>query len=1047
MKPAHSPLTSFTQSHRLPFLLLACLLPLSWGVAQEDLFDFGDFGIEEEAPAEDAAQPEEAMPPPEEDAEAAPPEPAPDDLAVPTEEADVEEEAVDDWQPLGEWDEDEADAAEEAEPEAPALDMAGPEEAEPADDEPAAPADDPFGDMDPWDEPEAADAEEPEPADEPDVPAMADPFGPEEVADEADEEDVAAGGPEEPADEQPESEPEQDQSADEQVADEPEADEGPEPIDYDMGAPEEIRAAEIELDEEVRRKEWEQRAEYFMLQAQRAWRDGRFQEAIGLFNKADERLKAISQTQPRIAEKRNRIQEAIASVNASWARSLANEAAQEARTDKFDVAISKAEKAAQTDPSLRKEMDELQRRFTEMKRQAEYQVSVKPNRMIPGLAESEFEINVLLEQGKVYFRAGRYADARDKFEQVLLRDPYEVRAMRYIRAIHQRLIDLSDERRTTTTRERIAEGVWKWNEPVTPLVAKGEEITPQPVPTGGGGLVQKLEDIVIPDIDFNDATIQAVVEFLKKQSIKLDPEGEGVNIILYKDAAAGDEAGTVPEPAPEDDGFGGFDDGGFRDDDFAFGGEAPAEEETFDGGGEPEAAAMGKRITLTLDRIPLGEAIRYICLAAGLKYRVDTNAVIIAGKNVPFEEVETRFYSVEAGVIDVGVDDAGGGGGDFGFDDAGDDGGGDGGGGLTSENLKNFFNDLGVEFPTGSKIAYNERTGKLVVTNTPKNLRQLEKALKEINKTPPQVTIESKFIEVAQNDLQELGFKWLLEEGSGAYEDGIVWGESGDNWALSVLKQTGAAGTKTAPSLGNALRFGHNIFEGVEQGADQILSVNSILGGVNFNTIIHALDQRDNTDILSSPKVTTISGTTAVLKMVETRYIATSWDPPDTTTTGDDSTSFVNSVPNLEEQVLGVILDVTPRVAPDNYSIELELFPRVLDFVGYDDRFNYTQVINDEEVEVKNLTPIIAERSVQTKVIVWDGETVVLGGMIGERISYWEDRVPVLGDIPVLGRLFRSKGELSEKTNLLIFVTARLVNPAGMPRRTSEIRGLPDFRR
>lgn len=820
-------------------------------------------------------------------------------------------------------------------------------------------------------------------------------------------------------------------------------------------------AQELRIDEEVRRKEWELRAENFMIEAQKAWRDGEFLEAINLFNKADERLKAISLTQPRILANRERIKEAIAQVNADWARSLAREAVEEADAEKFDTASSKAEKAAEKDPTLRKEMEALQRQFSEMKREAEYEVAVQPGALIPDLVEKEFEINVLLEQGKVYFRKGRYADARDKFDQVLVRDPYEVRAMRYINAIHERLITLSEERRQSTVRERIAEVRWKWNEPVTPLVREGE---------GRGGtrivkpeestLMRKLEEFVIPTIDFEDATIQTVVEFLKKKSVELDPEGEGVNIILYEEPSAqggGQQPGAQPADGAADD-FGPFGGGGggggFGEEEFGGFGEpaepAQAQPAAAGGGGEQ----MGKRITLTLDRIPLGEAIRYITLAANLKFRVDTNAVLIASKDMVWDEMETRFYSVEAGVLDLGAGGGGGGGGGGAEGGFGDFGGGfdEGGGaapaaGASGEALKSFFSELGVDFPAGSRIAYNERAGKLVVTNTPRNLRALEKALKEINQTPPQVTIEAKFVEVSQDDLQELGFNWLLEEGSGDYDSGIVYGSGNDNWALSVLKQTGSTG-KTSPKLSNALRFGHNILEGVEEGSDQILSINSILGGVSFNTIIHALDQRTNSDILSSPKVTTISGTTAVLKMVETRHIAVDWSQPEAEGgSDDDAASFTGSIATTEPQEFGVILDVTPRVAPDGYSIELEMFPRVQDFIGYDDRFNYTMVVNGEEVEAKQLTPITAERSVQTKVIVWDGETVVLGGMMGERVNYWDDKVPLLGDVPVVGRLFRSKGELSEKTNLLIFVTARLVNPAGMPMRTSEIRGLPDFRR
>jgi general secretion pathway protein D len=72
---------------------------------------------------------------------------------------------------------------------------------------------------------------------------------------------------------------------------------------------------------------------------------------------------------------------------------------------------------------------------------------------------------------------------------------------------------------------------------------------------------------------------------------------------------------------------------------------------------------------------------------------------------------------------------------------------------------------------------------------------------------------------------------------------------------------------------------------------------------------------------------------------------------------------------------------------------------------------------------------------------------VVLGGMIQEIVDKYEDKVPLVGDIPVLGRLFRSNGEKSRKINLLIFVTSRLVDPSGRPLRPNEVRGMHDFRR
>ena len=81
--------------------------------------------------------------------------------------------------------------------------------------------------------------------------------------------------------------------------------------------------------------------------------------------------------------------------------------------------------------------------------------------------------------------------------------------------------------------------------------------------------------------------------------------------------------------------------------------------------------------------------------------------------------------------------------------------------------------------------------------------------------------------------------------------------------------------------------------------------------------------------------------------------------------------------------------------------------------------------------------PIFSVRDISTKVTIWDGATLVMGGLTREEVKKVHDKVPILGDLPLLGRLFRSTGQSAQKRNLVIFVTARLVNPGGGPKRTS----------
>lgn len=823
------------------------------------------------------------------------------------------------------------------------------------------------------------------------------------------------------------------------------------PAEADAPPAVEPRPEELDANEQVRRREMELMAEHLVIEAMKAWRQDKFREAIKAYEDAKARLERASLSEPRIVRRTAQVKDAMTKVYEDWATFLEKEAQDLANADKVDEAIEKIQAAAELNPARQPEYDQKKRALYELKREVELRDLIRPAHVDIDKIQRDFDVEVLFEQGMVFYRNQRYADARDLFEQILLKDPYEVRAIRQLNRISDRFIEVAHEKHATITRERLAEVAWKWAEPVTPLLAGPGAPTVGRVvrKTEETGIRAKLDNIRIPEIRFDDVPIPDVIEVLKRRSRELDPDGEGVNIFLRLAPPGAESAATAStpaaapgfgEPAAAPGGFGAEPAWGGFGDDAAGGFGAPAAAPATGGG------VMQRTITMNMDNIPLGEVIRYICMGAGLKSRIESHAVIIADQSVPFETLETRFYPVEAGVLDaertrsgnlaIGEGDAWGGG-------AAAD------GGAAQVDLQEFFTGLGVDFPADSKISYFQRTGRLIVHNTPENLRKLERVLQEINVTPTQVTIEAKFIEVAQNKLNSLGFDWLLLEGGVVPRTDPVTGKvvmegNGPVWSSGGNQ----AGLQKDARFTRGLRFASNLFEGMAEGSDEIFGAYSIIGDLAFQTIIHALQQQKHADVLSAPKVTTLSGNTALLKMVEKRFIAVSWTEPELTPGSDtQGASFTPSIAETEEREFGVTLEVTPTVAADGYSIDLELMPRVEAFLGYDDRFNYKMVVDGEEVEAKQLTPIMSERSVATKVIIWDGETVVLGGMIGERITSWDDKVPLLGDIPLLGRLFKSTGEQTEKTNLIIFVTARLVNPAGLPVRANEVRGLPDFRR
>lgn len=128
----------------------------------------------------------------------------------------------------------------------------------------------------------------------------------------------------------------------------------------------------------------------------------------------------------------------------------------------------------------------------------------------------------------------------------------------------------------------------------------------------------------------------------------------------------------------------------------------------------------------------------------------------------------------------------------------------------------------------------------------------------------------------------------------------------------------------------------------------------------------------------------------------------------------------------------GQVLDVIPYVSADGYTVQLNIVPTFTEFLGYDTDVagQFQTVVGDAPVQPTPL-PRFRVRQVSTTAIVWDGQTIVLGGLIAENVSKTRDKVPVLGDIPLLGRLFRSERSSSDKKNLVIFVTPTIIDPAG----------------
>jgi type II secretory pathway component GspD/PulD (secretin) len=135
--------------------------------------------------------------------------------------------------------------------------------------------------------------------------------------------------------------------------------------------------------------------------------------------------------------------------------------------------------------------------------------------------------------------------------------------------------------------------------------------------------------------------------------------------------------------------------------------------------------------------------------------------------------------------------------------------------------------------------------------------------------------------------------------------------------------------------------------------------------------------------------------------------------------------------PNQQQIEIGPVLDVIPVVLSDGYTINLTLIPSLTEFSGYDTSPTIPGVNNVNVIMIPTILPHFTVRQVISTVNIWDNQTVVLGGLISSTVQSTKDKIPMLGDLPLVGRLFQSQTKTSVKKNLMIFVTATIVDPAG----------------
>ncbi|MFZ4482511.1 MAG: Amuc_1098 family type IV pilus outer membrane protein [Chthoniobacterales bacterium] len=607
----------------------------------------------------------------------------------------------------------------------------------------------------------------------------------------------------------------------------------------------------------------------------------------------------------------------------------------------------------------------------------------------PGFVSKVEEVKSLLVEAQGLYDSGRFDESFAKYEAVLRLDRYNVAARRGMEQVNLGRSRVADDAQNHTRAAMISEVDKAWETPVRRADLGPAAVIEQPVLTTRGtqSVNRKLDEIVIPRINFTDATVREAVEYLRQRSAELDLDGgdvgnRGVNIVLKLDAAAASQT-----------------------------------------------------ITIDLSNIPLREALDYITRLANLKTKIEPYAVLIVPLSEATDTLVTKEYRVPPGFItslpsgSAPAADAG-----------------SGGSTAARSTAKDFLESQGVQFPPGASANFLSSSSRLIVRNTQENLDLVDALVENsTGSVPSQVEIESKFIEISQQNLKELGFDWLLGQfalpgGSGVYAGGgtpnatgttAPFAYPGTDTAVGVNNVTAGNRTGEAAIAGNALDA---LLFGTPAGpAAGVLALAGVFSNPQFQVVLRAVNQKKGIDVLSAPKVTTKSGTQATIEITrEFRYPEVYSPPQIPQSTGSGTQPITPATPeSFKMTPTGVRLVVEPTVGADNYTIDLRLLPEVTEFEGF---INYgSPILNRGVVVTENKIeyPVFNQRKVETSVSIYDGQTVALGGLIREDVQKVSDKTPILGDIPYAGVLFRSQSDQHIKRNLIIFVTATLMDPAG----------------
>jgi general secretion pathway protein D len=650
-----------------------------------------------------------------------------------------------------------------------------------------------------------------------------------------------------------------------------------------------------------------------------------------------------------------------------------------------------------------------------------------PDRYPPALTPKHVkevgEVQRLLTMAASQHETGMYDKALTSYEDVLRIDTTNSaarRGMERVEADRARYFEAAKDH----TRARMLNGVnelWEDKprlkaEDISALFrAERAQQAESGQPSGRASITAKLRDLRIERVDFTAATLEEVLEYLKVRARDLDPTKKGVDFV---NGVSGD--GSL------------------------------------------------RPITLNLVNVPIEEVLRYVTQVAGVNYRVEEYAVRIVPLTDTNQTIISKSYRVPPDFITsapAAPQTAA----------AADPFSAQAPGTAATSTLvrrlgaKEYLESRGVIFPEGAGASYNPVANMLTVRNTAKNIELIDGLVEQtLNTAPKMAVVEVKIMEVNNSKLEEFGFDWLLDSFGtkmtfaggtvgNAQSSNFRINEFPENSALAANIGVGSSGLRSSGNLGNTAI--EDVLYGsatpTSKRSPGALTLTGVLTDPQFQVVWRALDQKTGIDLVSKPSVITKSGQKATIELIREFIYPTEYDPPQiptniggTTTTISIGGVVVSSSFNrpaipvtpttptaFETRRVGMILDVEPQISEDGKTIDLLVTPDLTEFLGF---VNYGSPIyqvsgtSKDELTPNIITqPIFTTKKIVTGVKVYDGQTVVLGGLMSDQSIMINDKIPLVGNLPFVGKFFQSKVKQKRAKNLLFFVTVKVVDPSG----------------